>query len=197
MVIESLSSISGYLSQYPIWTSLLVGIFTGEEVILILAFLSAQGVLPLWVVFVFVPMGTFICDAFFFFLGKTKLINRIKEWKHFSRHYEKVDAHVGKLTGDKHLLALFYTKFIYGTRIVTIVFLGLRGTKYSQFFKYNLIITIIWAMIVIPLGYLAGEGYIFILNIFRSVELGLLFILILVILFFLIKKWISKQISKR
>jgi len=197
MVVGIFEIISGYLSQYPILASLLIGIFTGEEVILILAFLSSQGVLPLWIVFVFVPIGTFITDIFFFFIGKTKLINKIKDWKHFSKGYSKTDKFVGKLTKEKHILALFYTKFIYGTRIVTLIFLGLRGTKYSQFFKYNIIITILWAMIVIPLGYLAGKGYIIILNIFRSVELGLLFLLIFIILFFLIKKWISTKLVKK
>ena len=197
MSIDILKIILEYISQYPILSSLLVGIFTGEEVILVLAFLSAQGVLPLWVVFVFVPLGTFICDAFFFFLGRTKFVNRIKEWKHFSKGYEKVDANVGRLTKDRHIFTLFYTKFIYGTRIATLIFLGLKGISYSQFFKYNLIITILWAMIVIPLGYFAGKGYGIILNIFRSVELGLLFILIFIIFFFIIKKWISTKLMKK
>ena len=197
MVIEIFNILSGYLSQYPILTSFLIGIFTGEEVILILAFLSAQGVLPLWVVLVFVPLGTFLCDTFFFFIGKTRIVNRLKEWKHFSRNYKRVDEHVGKLTRERHILTLFYTKFIYGTRIVTLIFLGLKGTSYSQFFVYNLAITILWAIIIIPLGYFAGKGYTFIIDIFRSVELGLLFILLSVILFFLIKKWISTKLIKK
>ncbi len=186
-----------YLSQYPILVSLLIGIFTGEEVILVLAFLSAQGVLPLWIVLVFVPMGTFICDVFFFSLEKTRFVKRIKEWKYFSKGYEKLDAHIGKLTKDRHIHTLFYTKFIYGTRIVTLIFLGLKEIKYSKFFKYNIVVTIIWALIVIPLGYLAGKGYQIIVDVFRSVELGLLFILILVIVFFTIKKWISNKLAKK
>lgn len=197
MVIEAFNIISEYLSQYPILSSLFAGIFTGEEVILILAFLSAQGILPLWVVFVFVPIGTFITDIFFFFIGKTKSVNKIKEWKYFSNSYKKIDTHIGKLTKEKHIFVLFYTKFIYGTRIASILFLGLKGTSYSQFFKYNFFITILWAMIVIPLGYLAGKGYSFIINIFRSVELGLLFVLIFIILLFIVKKWISTKLIKK
>lgn len=197
MVIEVFNILSGYLSQYPILASLLIGIFTGEETILILAFLSSQGVLPLWIVLVFVPIGTFITDVLFFFLGKTKTINKLHKWRYFSNKYKKTDELVGRLTRENHLLILFYTKFIYGTRIISILFLGLKGTSYYRFLKYNFIITFIWALIVIPLGYFTGKGYTFIINIFRSVELGILFVLVIVILFFLVKKWISVKLIKK
>jgi membrane protein DedA with SNARE-associated domain len=184
------------LSSYPEICSYLVGVFLGEETIMFLSFLSSQGYLPILTVFIFSTLGTFTSDLFFFSISKIRYFQNLEKESSLYRQYQKIDTLVGRLTKENHLLILFYTKFIYGTRIMTIMYLGVKGVSFRKFLIFNSIITILWSLVIVSLGWLAGQGYLFILDLFRNIQLAIFFILLLIIVLLVIKKWIQKKLTR-
>ena len=184
-------------AENPIIVSFLVGLLTGEETVMALSFASAVGVLPFWIVLVFATLGMFVCDTFFFAVGKSRFAHRVLEFKKIKEGYKKIDESVEKITLKHPILLLLYTKFIYGTRIASLLFLGIKQTSWIKFLSVNLAIAMLWGLIVIPAGWLAGKGFRIILDIFRNVQLGITFVVLTIILIIIIRKWLNKKLTRK
>lgn len=184
------------MSQNAVLVSFFGGLLAGEEVIITLAFLSARGILSLWVVFVFCFAGILICDSFFFFIGKIKFLGKLKKISRLHITYKKIEKIVNKITGDKIILALFYTKFIFGTRIATLIYLG-RKNSFKKFIFADFIVGIMWMSVVVSLGWFAGASFYFIIDVFKNIQFAILFLVMFIIFLLLLKKWVAHQLIKR
>ncbi|MFA4953506.1 MAG: hypothetical protein WC584_04750 [Candidatus Pacearchaeota archaeon] len=181
---------------HPILITFFGGFFGGEELLLILSFASANNLIPFLDLLIFFALGSYIMDLFIFSIGKTRLVSRLHEWKSFSRKYAKIDSLVGRLTKERHVMILFYTKFVYGTRIASILFLGLKKVKTTKFLLVSAITIITWTFIVAGIGWLAGKGFNIILTLFKDVFLAISFVFFFAVIIYLIKKWVEKKILK-
>lgn len=174
--------------------SFLGGLFAGEEVVATLAFMAAKGIMPLWVVVVFAGFGVFICDLFFYSIGRLHFFNSLKDIKKFSVFYDNFDSVILKVTKQKPVVALFYTKFIFGTRIITLIYTGMKKVSLKKFIVFDLLICFLWISIVVGIGYLAGRGYIFISEVLKNTFIGIGFVFTLIFIIFFVKKWIAKKL---
>ena len=179
---------------HPILIAFLSGFLGGEEILLVLGFASAQGIIPFHILLIFCTLGAYIMDFFIFLIGKSKMVNRLHKWRKFSEKYKKIDMFVGKVTKEKHILLLFYTKFIYGTRIVSLLFLGLKGIKTLRFLVVSLFTVVIWSSIILIIGWLAGRGFSIILTVFKSLSLAVSFVVLFIILLWLLKRKVEKKL---
>lgn len=193
---EILEFIMGLFENYPILIAFLGGLFGGEEVIITLSFLSANGFIPIWILFVFALIGVFLSDIFVFFIGKLRIIKNFKNIEKFSKVYMQVDSRISKLTRESVFLTLLYTKFLYGTRVLTLIYVGLKDIKLRKFMLYDFIVTFIWMCVIVSIGWFAGSSYNLIYKIFKNVQIALLTILIFVVLFFILRKWVGKKLIK-
>lgn len=185
------------ISSYGELASFLGGFFAGEEVIMTLSFLSANGIIPIWKVFLFSFLGIVLCDTFFYALGRMKVIQNLSNSKRFTSLSKKYEPLILKLNKKGTLNLLFTTKFIFGTRILTLLYLGFRKTKVLEFLISDLIVGVFWMVIVVSLGWFSGSSFYLILNIFKNVQIALLVIVILVLILVGIKKWISGRMLKK
>jgi len=176
--------------------ALLGGIFAGEEVIMTLSFFASKELIPLWVVFVFCSIGIFICDLFFFLIGRLRIVKNLSEVERIARMYGKLDKIISKLTKESTILALFYTKFIFGTRILTLIYLGIKRTKIKDFVLSIIIVIILWMSVVVSIGFFAGVAFFRILEIFKNLQLAIIFIVFLVVMLLIIKKWIGNKLTQ-
>ncbi len=188
------------LSQYGILISFIGGLFAGEEVIATLSFLSAQGYINIWVVFIFCFIGILICDLLFFSVGKFRIFSKFSRFKRLVHFSNRVDNLVIKITKKSTIRALLYTKFIFGTRILTLVYLGFRGTQYKDFLKSDFIVGILWMVIVVSIGWFAGASFRKIIEIFANLQLAfgvlILFVAIIFIIFKIIENKLAKEIEE-
>ena len=184
------------VASHPVLITFFTGFFGGEEFLLLLSFASANGIIPFYFILIFFSIGAFIMDMIIFLIGRTRVVKKLHGWKLFSDKYQKVDMLVGRLTKDRHILLLFYTKFIYGTRIASIIFLGLKGVKFAKFVIVSAFTIFVWVGVVASIGWLAGKGFNIILTLFKSVFLAISFLFFFIIIIYLVKKWIEKRIIK-
>ena len=177
----------GYL---VVFVGALVG---GETIILAASFLAVLGFLSLPLVIIVSLLGILISDNFWYFLGY-----KFKRPLSFCRHNfcpDKFQPRVDSLKrqfNQHHRRLVFLSKFIYGARIMMLVFAGHEKMPYRSFFYYNLLANLFWIVLVITLGILMGFSWNF-LEQYNYYSRYLVFsgLAILVALRFIFKKFLS------
>ncbi len=190
-IIEMLTFLLGYMPLICFFGAL-VG---GEETVLLLSVLAARDFYPIWIVFVFCFLGILVADSVWFFVGRLKLVTKMKEHKYFKKHSEKARNFIDNKFKGNHFILLFSTKFLYGLRIVTLMFLG-RRIKFKEFFMYNSIIAAIWTIVIVSLGWFAGRGVGWLWDTYRNLQLLIIVGIIIIVAFYILKIIVGKIVGK-
>lgn len=133
-------------------------IIGGELVILAAAFLASLGYFNIYLVLIVASAGIILSDSVWYLIGlksrnyiigfrNSTLLKRYKKGlfdKYFYDHYGKF---------------IILSKFIYGTRTITLLSSGYKQVPYRKFLFFNLIGIAIWIVIIIILGYLMGFSW--------------------------------------
>src|SRR3989344_7463681 len=130
---ELVNTLIYLLGEYPILISFVAGLFGGEATILTLAFLSINGLMPIWTILVFSTLGLIISDLALFLFGRLKFIRNIKQLERHYKTFKKIDSIIIKISRDSVFLVLLYAKFIYGISIPALIYLGIKKSSISKF----------------------------------------------------------------
>jgi membrane protein DedA with SNARE-associated domain len=182
-----------FLITYRLPAIFVGAFFFGETVIIAAAFLAGQGTLEVLPVFVLAFLATIVSDTVWFLLAKKILLwlNRLEKYK---THSEIIVNKMTKLTGDKPFLALLFVKFLYGTRVITIIYLSLRSIPLKKFVIYDALGTLIWLAVIIPIGWLAGKSAVSLGPALHKAEFAIGFFVILVFVIRIGTKWASQKL---
>lgn len=181
-----------HYARHPEWIFFIASALGGQEMILPLAFLVGQGFWSLRMLFIVTFFATIMVDLFWF--GLARLGREWKWLKRFSHEDSKVKKFVNRLAKDEATLLLL-TKFIYGTRVISVLYLSLGGLKVLRFILLNILVTIPWLLLIISIGWLAGRGFSFFGNIVRHPALFTIGVVGLVLLFQWAKKLTLRWLS--
>lgn len=187
--------ISEFLIQYQLPALFAGAVLFGETIILTAAFLSAQGWWSLSNIFFVTLLGTVVSDVIWFLLG-----NKILKTKKFQKHekkYKKLIHKIDSKIGNRPYLSLLVIKFLYGTRILTIIYLSFRKIKLWQFVVFDVLGTSFWLIVLLLIGYWAGRGYGTLIDMFHNIGYGLSALLLFFIVYRLINVWINKKIVQK
>jgi len=186
-----------FLNNYGWLVAFLGGLFGGEEIIIPLAFLSANDYISPMVVFVFCFIGLILTDVLIFYTAKLKLIRGIEYYHHTSKFFKKFDEVILKVSRKSIFLALLYSKLVFGTRMITLVYFGIKKISIKRFLPSALLAILVWFSLIFSIGWLAGIGFSFLIDAFKKVELGISLIFLVIIVVIILKKWAEKFILKR
>lgn len=170
-----------FLAQYQVPALFLGAFFFGETVILAAVFLAAQGLWPLSDVFWISLFGTITADIAWFLIGR-HILRSTKRWERLKRKHAE---HFGKLekgSEQKQLLYLVFFKFLYGTRIITILYVSAQGMTAWKFLLFDTAGTAVWLAAVIAVGTAAWSGLSRAIPAFHAAEYALGAALILALL---------------
>jgi membrane-associated protein len=177
--------------------SYLAPILGGENAVLVVAFLSAKGYFPLWIVIIFAFLGMISIDSFWFLMTRSKWAKKVKKWNRKSENYRKLEASIEKMSHKNDIFILLISKIMIGTRILILIYLGLRKLTFKKFFLYNLIPTFIWSVALCYIGWFAGKGFYSLQKISNNLFITLTYVGIVIILFYvilrLLRKWLIKD----
>jgi membrane protein DedA with SNARE-associated domain len=161
--------IPGFVDAYG-YLAVFAGAFLEGETILALAGLAARrGYLDLRAVIAIAIVAGFAGDQFFFFLGR----------HHGQRILERFPAVRSRALGFDALLARWHAplivaiRFMYGLRIVGPIVLGMGRVAAWKFVVFNLIGAVLWAPIIVGVGYAFGALVESMLDDVNRYELGL------------------------
>jgi membrane protein DedA with SNARE-associated domain len=162
--------------------------FGGGFVGLIVAgVLSFAGDLNIYISIAVAATSNFLGDQFLFFLARKNKSYAKDMMKNYGRKIALAHVMMRKYGS----LVVFIQKYIYG--IKTLIPLAMGLTKYSsiKFTIFNIIATIVWAIVVGYGSYAAGEYILSVADDFKYVGIGLVILIALVI------SYIFKRIDKK
>ncbi|MEK6895623.1 MAG: hypothetical protein AABX48_03815 [Nanoarchaeota archaeon] len=190
-----LSIILEILHANPLLSSFLAG-FISEETLILAAFMSGnQNLFPFWKVFVFGILGLYVFDLLWFIFSKSHII-KMKFVKRLSKKNKSFTKIVHSVAGENIFLTLILSKFIYGTRQISMTYLSAQ-ISYKRFYLYDLLSLTIWGSIILSLSWLAGRGILISMNTLKDLEKGLAYGFFFILFLFLISKIISSYLSKK
>ena len=103
---------------------------------------------------------------------------------------------LNKKVGNRPYLSIFVIKFLYGTRVLTIVYLSLRKISFWKFLFFDVLSTIVWLCVIVPVGFFVGKGYQNTVEIFHNVAYVISALFFFFLLYRLVNIWIPKQITE-
>ena len=166
-----------YLSQYGLFLVFAGALIEGETIIILSGVLCHQGLLPLEWTIITATLGAFTGDQVWFHLGHrygNKLLDRFPR---LAVHARKVRPWLEK----KSDWIAAGSRFVYGTRTIAPILLGMHDYSGLRFVFINSISASLWAVMGIGVGYLAGAGAEQLFGQIKHVE-QLFLVIILVIL---------------
>ena len=180
--------------QFP--AIFLGAVFLGETIILSAAYLAGQGMWSITTVFWLAMLGTVLSDVAWFLFGQS-IFSATKRWREKQLSSERLLKKLESITGSRPFLALLFIKFLYGTRILTIVYLSARKIRPWKFIFFDTLGTIIWLVVMLTVGWLAGRGVSNIISVVDKTEYALLVLVVIIILYRVITVWTEKRLIKK
>jgi len=169
----------------------------GVETIILLGFLSGQGVASFNQIFLFAWLGYFLFEITWFFIAKTWIFDRLKKRKKFKKGYSKIAEIFEKLSGGNDFLALFAAKFVFGFGTMLLIYLSRERLSFKKFFIYDLVAVAISTYAILSIGWFAGTGYGFLIDIFENVQIGLFALIVVAIIFHLVRVEVRNYFIKK
>ncbi len=125
----------------------------GETVLVIAGFLFHQGLFGFWSLFVVAVLGTLSVDHAVYFGGRSsgrlRLFQRLRP--------ESVDPQSWKARLGENWLVFIAIRFIYGTRLPFIFYLGTRQLAWRRFFGRECLAAAAWCFVWLVFGHFIGR----------------------------------------
>tara|TARA_Y100000034_G_C6819879_1_gene369126 strand:+ start:120 stop:800 length:681 start_codon:yes stop_codon:yes gene_type:complete len=180
---------------YPI--ALIGSIISGNIFVLFLSTLAGQGTLSIFKVWIIALTGTLIADAIWYNLGKTQFIDKIARHRKTIYNFYTIKKVLTKSQEKNNFTVFLVSKFVYGMKIMTLMYAGRRHMHADHFIKYDYTATTIWVTFIVSIGFLAGKGFTKLFEIFNSTIHTLTTFLIILATIYLIWYFLGKAFIHR
>jgi membrane protein DedA with SNARE-associated domain len=183
------------LAQYG-WIAVFFGaFFFGETVIITTAVLvfTQEWSLPLALFLTF--LGTIASDSIWFLVGQKLLGPKFQETEKWKQSEKMIAALSGRFH-NKPFLILLFIKFLYGTRVLTIVYLSVRNMSFWTFLLFNTIGTVIWLALLFAMSVLAIQSSASLFSALNWFEVALTAGIASLLAIRIINIWITRKIEK-
>ncbi len=174
------------VENYQVWIYFFIFLglmLEGEFVLLSVGIFLHLGVLNFYFTLFFICLGMLSKTIFGYYFGR--FIG--ERWRNtrFLRYIEKRVLNIMPHFNQKPFWSIFISKFILGVNNLVIVFSGYQKVNFSKYLKAEFFSTIVWAPLLVLLGYFFSHTAI---NISHEIWRFSLIVLILVILFVIFDK---------
>ena len=191
--LTNLGAITGSLFLFFIIAIIATALW-GDASMIVLIVTAMHFNFPLWIIMIAGYIGSMIGDVIWFVLGM-KFLKRVEKHEKFGKGYNKLVAVINKISHKNPLVTLSIVKFLYGTRVITIIYLVKKKLKLRKFIEYNALALILWVFFMTAVGYLVGLGFAFVANVVKNIELAITLLIVLFILFNLLQRRINEWLE--
>lgn len=160
--------------------------FEGEILLISAGIFSHLGALNFWLSLFFILLGA-IAKAFIGYRLGEFLFKKF-EYNKFFKYIQKRVYNFLPRFKEKPFWSIFISKFIIGSNNLVIIFSGYEKINYKKFLIAEISATIIWAPILLSIGYFFSHTA---LHISREIWKFSMVVMVLFVLFFLFDKLVS------
>ena len=181
-----------FIDHFGLIAIFLGAIFDGDLVLLLAGVIAHMGLMNLWAAMGLASAGCFTGDFACFVAGRVR-----SEAIRNSRVYLKVGPIVERVADRVGAWQIVGARFMYGTRVATMLFWGVQRLPIARFVLINGIGCAMWGVLLGLLGYSASSGAAALLGKVKRVEVWLLGAIVLFALIFLTIRWfVNRRMSR-
>ena len=184
-----------FLTLYQVPALFVGAFFFGEAVILAAALLAQDGLWNIWTVFGVSFVATVVSDAICYYIGSTIFFKK-KWFLKYENKYKGMVELLDNKVSQRPYLSLLIIKFLYGTRIVTILYLAVKEIGFWKFLLFDIVGTFVWLVAILSIGWFAGMGIGSIGLYHRLISL-LVGLVICILVYQWFEKWVIKNLKKK
>lgn len=195
-MIHSVEWLRLFILDYPSfqYALIFIGVMAGGEIVLLgLAFLAAQNLVPLPTLFIFSFLGTLSSDSIWFLLGNSKLAQKVFTSRSLGATVGVITSAIERMSRHNNFIKLILCKFMVGTRILILVYMRRNNLSFNRFIKFNIFAVLLWLLVIIPIGFLSGLGFTYLAEIFQNLYVGVGFLLLIIIVIIIFQSWLKKK----
>lgn len=170
--------------------------FGGELILLALGFLAAHNVIAVLPLIIFSFLGTLSSDVLWFFLGRTAFIRKLIAHRYANNTVSVINETIKRISKDDDLTTLIIAKFLVGTRVLLIMFIGTKVIKFKDFFRYDILAVCSWISIIIPIGFISGLGFTYFSSILENIYAAIGFVLLIILLAIMFQIWFKRRFTE-
>lgn len=176
------------LLKYGLLAVFIGGAVEGDATFILVGVVVHLGLLKLPAAIAAGTLGAFAGDYCWYWLGRSGSA-RIRNSKVYQRA-EPLTDHLARRFGAWEIVL---ARFVFGARIASIVFWGIRGLPFARFVLLDLLGCLVWASGLITLGWWLSNSATLLLGEVRRIELWLLGLLSLSVMILLIIKLLLRR----
>jgi membrane protein DedA with SNARE-associated domain len=176
---------------------LLVTTIGGEVALFFMGFIVAQGILPFFPTFLVSFIGAFLPNIFWFFLGKTKTVEKTTSHNPTNATFLVITEAVRRVSRGNHTIAFIIIKFLVGTPFLLTIYINKTLIKFKQFMYYESIAIFLSVGIIMFVGYIGGRGFSYITEISKNLYVTTGFLLFVIFIITVFQIWLEKAFMKK
>lgn len=138
-----------FLRVYGLWALFFAAAFEGDLTLLLTGMLVHLGIWQAPQALAVAATGALAGDSFYFWLGH----GTARRWL-TTAHGQRVLPRIERSAKRYGTWSLFFARYVYGARIATMFFWGMRRLPYRKFVTLDALNCLIWASVFGGLGYL-------------------------------------------
>lgn len=161
-------------------------IFEGEAVVILVGILAHLGALNIWFSLLFIILGAFSKTFLFYWFGGF-LFRKFNHHRFFS-YIQKRVYNVFPRFKTKPFWSIFISKFINGVNYLVVIFAGYEKIEYKKFLKADIFSTVIWAPLLLSIGYFFGQTA---LNVSNEIWKFSMVVIVLFVIFIVFDKLVT------
>lgn len=172
----------------------LLMIFEGDLALLLIAFLTHEGLFSLPLMIIAVYAGLLVGDSIWYYIGEhlgKRANGRFAKW------VEHIAGPFDERILKKPFTTLLFAKFTYGFHRALIIRSGWIGLSYRTFLLSNIVAGGLWMLMVGALGYGTSATFMFLRGYLKYAEIALLAVAILYVgIQLVVRHYAVKDIEK-
>ena len=165
-----------YIHEYGYYAVLLGTLLEGETILVLAAVAANHGYLHLPILLPVAVAGAIIGDQFFYYMGRLYGNQLLTRFPSLSARAGKVE----RLISRHHAPVIVALRFTYGLRIAGPMLVGMSAVTPLQFTLWNSLGSVLWAALIIGVGYAFGDAMQWLMGSIQKAELLVLALLALI-----------------
>jgi len=146
------------ITEQPYWVLFFALLLGGETILVPAVYLGLLGKLNLWELAGVATLATMLSDSGWYFAGRILPVHRVERITWLGKRWPKMFSYVSGMFKRHGLKAIFFSKFIYGTRIAAQVMAGVARLGYSRYLLVNVLSVLFWLGFIVGLGVAIDHG---------------------------------------
>jgi len=171
-------------------------LFEGPVVSYVAAFSASLGIFNIFYVLILSSLGNIVGDVILFYVGRFGKRKSVEKYERDSLNPTKMGKIKGYLKRNpgKTIAAVKLTPFL---PIPGLILIGSSDIKFRSFLFYSVLVSVIYCLVVVALGFYSGLAFLTIAKYVKYAEYLIGGAIIIGILTFFLIKFVSRKISNR